>query len=343
MIEKTTDRERLESLAAKLVASGARVGSPVLDGDRLFFRRLEAGDSIAWDADGSPAPRNSPKEMLFPATETILRWRQRGPDVEVAPAGKDADPATILGARPCDARGFLALDALFGWDDQDSFWQDRRAATTIVSIACEKPDEHCFCAAVGGAPDSSEGSDVLLIPIGGERYGVEVVTARGEAFVARHPEAFSDAAAGAVRREVGERARSELAPTPDAEAVRAWMRERFDDDVWDEIALACLACGACAAVCPTCHCFDIIDEHAAFDRGERRKNWDSCSFPLFTLHASGHNPRPSQGRRIRQRVFHKFIYFFDRFGRSLCTGCGRCGRACPAGIDMAGIVRRVGR
>ncbi|MBN1422710.1 MAG: 4Fe-4S dicluster domain-containing protein [Planctomycetes bacterium] len=340
MIEKTTDRKRLEALARKLVASGARVGAPVADDGRLFFRPIAEGDAIAWEANGSPVPRNSPKEMLFPATETVLRWRQRGPDVEVAPPARGADPAVILGARPCDARGFKALDALFGWDHQDPFWQARREATTVVSIACTSPDPHCFCTAVGGAPDSPEGSDVLLTPAGGDLYHVEAVTERGERFIAAHPEAFSEASTGEARREAGERARAALAATPDAEAVRAWLRERFDDGPWDEIGLACLGCGACAAVCPTCHCFDLVDEHAAFDRGERRKNWDTCGVPLFTLHASGHNPRPTQGRRIRQRVFHKFVYFFDRFGQNLCTGCGRCGRACPAGIDMAEIVRR---
>ena len=63
---------------------------------------------------------------------------------------------------------------------------------------------------------------------------------------------------------------------------------------WREHALACLGCGACAYTCPVCHCFDIVDEGNARE-GVRARNWDACQFPLFTLHASGHNPRGEQG------------------------------------------------
>jgi hypothetical protein len=42
--------------------------------------------------------------------------------------------------------------------------------------------------------------------------------------------------------------------------------------------------------CPTCWCFDIQDETRG-KSGVRMRNWDSCMYPLFTLHGSGHNPR----------------------------------------------------
>ncbi|MBI4862116.1 MAG: 4Fe-4S dicluster domain-containing protein [Candidatus Riflebacteria bacterium] len=47
-----------------------------------------------------------------------------------------------------------------------------------------------------------------------------------------------------------------------------------------------------------------------------------------------HNPRPDQGSRWRQRLSHKFAYYPAKFGHVLCTGCGRCLRWCPAGMDL---------
>ena len=64
------------------------------------------------------------------------------------------------------------------------------------------------------------------------------------------------------------------------------------------------------------------------------KNWDFCQSALFTLHASGHNPRPDQGARQRQRLMHKFSIYPDKFGKILCTGCGNCTRHCPTVLGV---------
>ncbi|MFR5870624.1 MAG: 4Fe-4S dicluster domain-containing protein [Alistipes sp.] len=90
---------------------------------------------------------------------------------------------------------------------------------------------------------------------------------------------------------------------------------------------------ACAFVCPTCACFDI-QEDARGATGRRVRCWDSCGFSLFTLHTSGHNPRPVQSARWRQRVLHKFSYMPERIGQTGCTGCGRCSRACPVNMNL---------
>jgi ferredoxin len=123
--------------------------------------------------------------------------------------------------------------------------------------------------------------------------------------------------------------------------IRQWLEKNFESDFWKEIASRCVGCGACAFICPACHCFDINDEGSA-DKGIRRKHWDACGFGKFTNHASGHNPRDVQPQRYRNRIMHKFKYYDEKFGQTLCTGCGRCVRACPVGIDIAAIVEEIG-
>ncbi len=98
---------------------------------------------------------------------------------------------------------------------------------------------------------------------------------------------------------------------------------------------------ACAhANCPTCHCFDIVDE-GNIKGGYRARNWDSCQYANFTSHASGHNPRASQADRQRQRVYHKFYIYPEKFGEVLCTGCGNCTRNCPAGLGILNVTSEI--
>ncbi|MCD6297627.1 MAG: 4Fe-4S dicluster domain-containing protein, partial [Deltaproteobacteria bacterium] len=90
----------------------------------------------------------------------------------------------------------------------------------------------------------------------------------------------------------------------------------------------------CTYLCPTCWCFDIQDEVLGKE-GDRIRNWDSCMFPLFTLHGSGHNPRDLKVQRVRQRFMHKLKYYVEKYENGVqCSGCGRCVRYCPVNIDI---------
>ena len=87
----------------------------------------------------------------------------------------------------------------------------------------------------------------------------------------------------------------------------------YERPEWQSLTRRCLGCGACAYTCPTCHCFDIVDEGNAAG-GVRVRNWDACQFAMFTAHASGHNPRSVQSQRQRQRIYHKFQVYPEKFG-----------------------------
>jgi ferredoxin len=132
-----------------------------------------------------------------------------------------------------------------------------------------------------------------------------------------------------------------LEPQTGVALLPDWLARNFEHDLWKTLALRCHGCGACAAVCSTCHCFDIVDEHDTYGAGARRRNWDFCQSARFTAHASGHNPRKSQTERFRQRVMHKFSIYPRRFDAVLCTGCGRCARACGAGMNLPEVLGRL--
>lgn len=328
-------REDLASLVTELRAEGVTVIAPARGGDgTVDYATIERLEEAALDG---ALPRHSLKELFFPPTEPLFSWRQRQASVDIVEVPTTFAPRVVLGAKPCDAAALEIVDRVMGWDYRDELWFGRREATTIVSLACAGGDQSCFCSATGLGPESAKGADVLLAAAG-DGFAAEAVTEKGRAFVATHPARFGGTPQG---EPVGSTARVAGAADLSMPAIRAWLEAHFEHQLWDEIALRCHGCGACAAVCPTCHCFDIVDEPEGVAGGTRRRNWDTCQTGRFTVHASGHNPRADQRARFRQRLNHKFAIYPRKFGEVLCTGCGRCARACPGGMDLPEILGRI--
>ena len=329
---KTISEKNLRLLIDALARQGKRIVGPKSDGPITLYAPLADGEELVLDEQ----PRRSAKEAFFPLCETILTYEKGKEGVTVTDADCSRIPETVLiGARPCDAAGAPVLDAVFAWDTNDPFFLERRKKTTVIGLACTRADEACFCTAVGLSPVDPKGADLFLTPLVGGGFACKAHSEKGETLLETHAGLFATGG--------GEKSLPAAEPTVgpmNLEAIKAWLDTHFEDPLWDEIAARCAGCGTCAFLCPVCHCFDIVDE-GSDQGGARRKSWDTCGFGKFTQHASGHNPRDIQPQRFRNRVMHKFKYYQDKFGQTLCTGCGRCLRNCPVGIDLVEVLEQI--
>ncbi len=324
----------LDAWVRQLRAADLRVVGPVRAGDATMFAAVESAESLVL---GEGLPRKSAKGAVFPQTEIILRGRTENGRVQVEDVENFAPPTVLLGVRPCDAAAMGVLDAVFDGDYQDKFYLERRASTTIITLGCEGLiDEACFCTSLGLGPDAREGADIFAVRDAAGDLILEAVTDKGAALIERAGDLLTDA------DPIPPAAAPSDGPHFDAEAIRAWLDGHFEDDLWREMSLRCVGCGTCTFLCPTCHCFDMADE-TRLGESVRRKSWDTCQAGLFTMHASGHNPRPDQSARFRQRIMHKFKYHVDKFDRTLCVGCGRCVRACPVGHSLLDYLVEIDR
>ena len=322
----------LRNLIDLLVKESKLVVGPKKAGTMVLYEPLASGSELSLGT----LPRRSAKELYFPVCENILSFGKKDGVMQVSDVDRSSFPETVLiGALPCDAASPAILDAVFSWDYKDEFYLERRKKSTIVGIACSKGDDACFCTAVGLGPDAEAGSDLFLTQLKDGSYACSAVTEKGKSLVEAHAALFVEAPA-AESLPLAEQTIGKL----DLVKIKAWLEGHFEDPLWESISDICIGCGACAFICPACHCFDINDEGSA-EKGTRRKHWDACGFSKFTNHASGHNPRDVQNKRYRNRIMHKFKYYDDKFGQTLCTGCGRCVRACPVGVDIAAVLEEI--
>jgi ferredoxin len=287
-----------------------------------------------------------PKKLIFPQEEIFFEFEQNPEDgIKLKEILPEAEQQVIFGVRPCDGRAVKAMDLVFGGTYEDPYYWRRRRQTVLVGLACSQPpSENCFCLSVEGSPSSEEGLDILLTDLG-DRYFVKAITEHGKSLLSAASSLFSEP--GTRDREAREKIHLEAEKKikrhlPSARELPERIKAIFDSDFWDEESLNCLRCGICTYLCPTCHCFDINDETKSLAplRGRRVRTWDTCQFPDFTMHSSGHNPRPDRASRLRQRLSHKFLYFILLFDRFQCVGCGRCVTLCPVGIDIIEVLTR---
>jgi ferredoxin len=326
-------RERAEELLAKL-SQQARVYVPARPGGEAATRFALYGqtDTPAFELVNTTMP---PKDLLFPQTQKMYRYGFDEAGKAWIDTIHDADEVVLFGLRSCDARSIECMDDVFltkGYDDE--FYGARRALLTTVAIGCAEVAETCFCDSMGLDPNTAPTADIQLnVTADGRAWAVHAQTPRGEAALETWGDFLEEGDA--------EIAHSNCTLKVNIEGIKEKLDGMFDHPLWDEIAKKCLTCGTCTFVCPTCHCFDISQTNR-MKEGERFRCWDSCMFSSYTEMAGHHNPRADKTSRVRQRFMHKLCFFEDRYGKSLCVGCGRCVEMCPVALDITLLIDEIG-
>lgn len=341
-MEKKLEKRAFSDWVERL--SDFTIMAPVKTKDHWEYRNITNHQKMDLD---HPNTIISPKKIIFPQREIFFEFGpEKSQDFKLKENLPEEKPIVIFGVRPCDARALILMDRVFGGDMKDPYYWRRRDATTLVGLSCHTPpSENCFCLSVGGSPFSSEGLDILLSQID-DSFVVQSFTQKGEQLIRSAESIFKPINENDMKsvHKASQAAEKKLErQISNCREIPEKIKNMFDTEFWTEESMSCIRCGICTYLCPTCHCFDMNDEVASSFplKGKRIRTWDNCQFPDFTMHSSGHNPRPDRASRLRQRILHKFQYFFEIHREFQCTGCGRCVSQCPVGIDIIEILNKV--
>lgn len=318
---------------------------------RHFYEQVASAEALALDFDYCVY---GPKPVLLPPHETLFRFDRARGRFAATPMF-DRRPLALVGVHPCDLHALETLDAAFMRDIPDEHYIARRRRLLVVGIDCATPcADGVFCRDMG-TWQSERGFDVMLYPLdpasqppAARRWVLAFGSDAGRGWVLGAP-ALSVEPDDGVRREF----EAYLAARPRAfpprlrvsrERAAALARHAYASPVWADEGGRCCSCGSCNLVCPTCYCFDIRDDpDLEPGGGVRERCWDGCMLSGFARVAGDHDFRPEPAQRLRHRILRKLAWIEQRTGGPGCVGCGRCERACTAGIRITDIITQLAR
>ncbi len=339
MVEKILLKSEIPRLFKELSQEYSFFAPTKVKGN-IEFNKVKAPEEIELDYSNSKVP---PKEVLFPRMETLFYYKTNGKDIEIEPPKDLNEKYLIFGIRACDAYSFNLLEQFFNFGKfTDTLFVNKKKKSLLIGIGCNNPRETCFCTSLGGHPFKKDYLDLILTDLG-EKYLVKAISEKGKDLVQQlswltNPE--DNDLKNAI--DLMNRAELSIKTKVNLENVPKILESNFKHPLWNEISENCMGCGTCSYLCPTCTCFDVVDENDAYNhRGKRIRLWDTCQFCLYTLHTSGYNPRNSRIERCRNRILHKFSYYPKNYNLFGCVGCGRCIQLCPVNNDLRTIIKKI--
>lgn len=313
--------------------------APVAKDGRFIFDLVDNPSRISLKYDTTLLP---PVKWIYPDHEPLLEFDFK--DITDTKAVTQSSNQVLAFVHPCDINAINLMDEVLAEKPADVNYLARRRSTLIIGYECLHPCKENILCFDKGYHIAYSGFDLFFTDIG-NRYYVQAASDAGRTVVERDgafkKAGYTDRVDLYETREERKK-RFKKSVQGNMEMLSHLLKEAYGDGIWDIEGKKCLSCGACNIVCPTCYCFDVVDEVCPdMERGTRYRRLDGCQLHGFCKVASGENFRKTAAERVRHRVFKKEVYLKKRFGRSGCVGCGRCIDSCIAKISIIDIFNHV--
>jgi len=307
-------------------------------GQTFVFGPLDSVEDLRLDYDTTILP---PKKYFLPQFETLMEFE--GVKKSIIKKDTVEKPRIIVGVHPYDVIAIQQMDAYYLDTDISQAYLKRRKNTLIIASDVLNVNERSFFGSMNTA-QIENGYDLYVTDLG-DRVTIEIGSENGEKLLenaakVKNADEVIEQKVHAIRMAAQGTAKRGLKIDP--RQCYSLLEQNYDSKVWDTQSEKCLACGTCTLVCPTCFCYDVIDDVDLNDKGKRTRTWDGCLLRQFTEVAGGEIFREDIKERYRHRFYRKGKYLPDRLGFVACVGCGRCSNQCVPDIaDPVSVINMV--
>ena len=283
----------------------------------------------------------SAKDLFFPQVENLVGFRVTGRQLDLVETRDPSRRSSCSACGACDARSFEILDRVFLSEPQDTYYAARRAHGTVVTLACTRPEETCFCPALqhrscgpaGRYQLLDRGRNALLAGQHGKGRGADRKPSHAGGYGRRQPRPsrkkrvrFSKSSRwpGSICPPWARQNESALRPPGMEAAVRKLPRLRHG-----------------TFVCPTASAMISRNSTPAGSSAASAAGTAVCT----RFHEDVRRSAAPDAARALPAALHaqKLVYFPDNndgcFG---CVGCGRCLAKCPIHMNIVKVIKTLG-
>ena len=324
---KTIGKGAFRDFVSSLIAGDHEINGVVRKGKAFVYDTLADASDLCLDYDETLLP---PKKYFLPVKETLLTFKTGDPSSYHESV--EAKPRIIIGIHPWDLAAIALLDKAFSTGQSDVNYLSRRNQSLLIGIYPTRPFKHRFSESMI-TDEHYQAADLMLVDMEDDTYAIEVISDKGRALIQKSAAVTADEHAIQSLKRQKQRVQDEAHLSMPRKDLPEFLQKQQQSKVIDRRAERCFSCGSCVLVCPTCYCFHVEEEvDLSLRAGRRTRTWDGCMMEGFATAAGGHNFRETPANRLRHRVLRKGKYLPDHFHLPGCVGCGRCAKACVAGI-----------
>lgn len=319
------DIDKLASFIAKQYA----IYAPVLeDNDLLVIKGI---NNIA-DIDYSGrVPNNTFKQLFLPYEEELFSFKKD----KIEKNDKKVESKAAFGMTVLDLKALGLFDLVFS---KDPYYLAKREANIVIGISSGAPADYEEYKVFSMNKEENilehVPFDIFIEKNKENEFKIYSGSAKGRKVLKNTGiNIFENVQfAGLIQEEGPDERMLKLMPI---------VKGSEDNPVWDEIAKICTACGKCSTACPTCFCFDLLDESQGNKKISKKRVWGNCFYPEFSQVAGDKKFVDS----VKQKLFFWYEHKFSRTPTDYkvpgCVSCMRCFKVCPVGINIMEVLRKL--